>query len=118
MPQQHKDTTAPRQNTVAHLGPAQQAEEANRMSDELTTLQGEFPDFRIWRETIADRVRYVARSRHANLNPHTVVTDDLAELRAALKSSPDTTRTPAGPASGTVNVANPIPEIAERVHGG
>ena len=34
-----------------------------------------------------DRVRYVARSLHPGLNPHTVVTDDVGELRAALEHS-------------------------------
>jgi hypothetical protein len=59
--------------------------------DELTSLRKAFADFRIWRETIGERARYVARSQRAGLNPHTVVTDDLAELRAALEPSPDAT---------------------------
>jgi hypothetical protein len=57
------------------------------MHDELTGLQEEFPSFRIWTETIGKRARYVARSQRPGLNPHTVVTDDAAELRAALEPS-------------------------------
>src|ERR1022692_966284 len=53
----------------------------------LAGLREEFPCFRIWRERTCDRIRYVARSLHPGLNPHTVVTDDLDELRAALEPS-------------------------------
>jgi hypothetical protein len=80
------------------------------MSDELATLQGEFPRFRIWQETIHDRVRYVARSTHTGLNPHTVVTEDLAEVRAALEPTPDAVRRHAEPANGTAkHTAPPLP---------
>jgi O-methyltransferase involved in polyketide biosynthesis len=54
------------------------------MSDELGVLQEEFPAFRIWREDISGRTRYIARSQHAGLNPHTLVTADPDELRGAL----------------------------------
>ena len=50
----------------------------------LTALQQEFPQFSIWRENVHGRSRYVARSQHLNLNPHTVITDDPDELRTAL----------------------------------
>ncbi len=53
----------------------------------LTALQDEFPQFRIWRESIHGRHRYVACSQHLDLNPHTVITDDPEELRAALGRS-------------------------------
>jgi hypothetical protein len=53
----------------------------------LAGLREDFPCFRIWRERTCDRIRYVARSLHPGLNPHTVVTDDLDELRAALEPS-------------------------------
>jgi hypothetical protein len=43
--------------------------------------------FRIWRESVDGGVRYIARSPHLGLNPHTVVTTDPAELRAALALS-------------------------------
>jgi len=52
---------------------------------ELAGLRKEFRGFRIWREITGDRVRYVARSQFPGLNPHTVVTADAAELRAALE---------------------------------
>jgi hypothetical protein len=58
------------------------------VSDEVTGLQAEFPAFRIWREDFPGRRRYVARSRHQSLHPHTVVTADLGELRDALQSRP------------------------------
>jgi hypothetical protein len=51
----------------------------------LTALRADFPCFRIWREETYDRARYIARSLHPGLNPHTVVTDDAGELRAALE---------------------------------
>jgi S-adenosyl methyltransferase len=55
--------------------------------DELAELRKRFPSFRIWREITRDRCRYVARSQRAGLNPHTVVTADMAELEAALEPS-------------------------------
>jgi hypothetical protein len=48
-------------------------------------VEEQFPCFRIWREVTCDHARYVSRSLHLRLNPHTVMTDDLAELRAALE---------------------------------
>jgi hypothetical protein len=51
---------------------------------ELASLQADFPQFRIWRENLPGRHRYVARSQHLSVNPHTVITDDPDELRAAL----------------------------------
>jgi O-methyltransferase involved in polyketide biosynthesis len=47
-------------------------------------LRSEFPTHKIWRDETPGRVRYVARSRYQGLGPHTVVTPNLAELRAAL----------------------------------
>jgi hypothetical protein len=52
--------------------------------DPLPVLQRQFPAFRIWRENIYGRRRYVARSQHLNQHPHTVITDDPDELRDAL----------------------------------
>lgn len=57
--------------------------------DELAGLREQFPGFRIWREITGERVRYVARRLRVGLNPHTVVTADKAELRAALEPSRD-----------------------------
>jgi hypothetical protein len=56
-------------------------------ADPLPALRADFPAFRIWREDVCDRVLYVTRSLHLGLNPYTVVTDDPAELRAALELS-------------------------------
>ncbi len=50
----------------------------------LTALQDEFPQFLIWRENVYGRRRYVARSQDLSVNPHTVITSDPDELRAAL----------------------------------
>ena len=61
------------------------AAEDAAISKELAVLKAEFPAFQIWREEMPGRARFVARSLHADLNPHTVVTSDLAELRAALE---------------------------------
>lgn len=57
-------------------------------SASLPTLRAEFPDFRIWRETIGDRVRYIGRSLDLGIGPHTVITADLGELRAVLADAP------------------------------
>ena len=56
-------------------------------ADHLPALRADFPAFRIWREDAGGRILYVARSQYPSLNPHTVVTDDPAELRAALEPS-------------------------------
>ena len=53
-------------------------------TDDLPILRQQFPGFEIWREDTGDRTRYVARRRHTWLSPHTVVTADPDELRAAL----------------------------------
>ena len=50
----------------------------------LAELQAECPAVRIWREQVCDRVRFVARGLTLDVHPHTVITGDLAELRAAL----------------------------------
>jgi O-methyltransferase involved in polyketide biosynthesis len=55
------------------------------LSDDLTVLRTEFPAYKIWQEHTPGRARYVARSLRDGLNPHTVVTSDLAELRDALE---------------------------------
>jgi hypothetical protein len=52
--------------------------------DPLPPLCAEFPGFRIWREITGDRTGYIARSLHPCTSPHTVVTDDLSELRDVL----------------------------------
>jgi hypothetical protein len=66
--------------------------------NELAELQEQFREFHIWREVIRERARYVARSHHLGLHPHTVITDDPAELRAALQAG----------VSLCANTANPV----------
>jgi hypothetical protein len=56
-------------------------------SDPLSALQEQFPAFRIWREDAYGQVRYIVRSQHPGQHPHTVVTADLGELRAALSDA-------------------------------
>jgi hypothetical protein len=52
---------------------------------EIAVVQQDFPQHQIWREIIGDRApRYVARARSLDTHPHTVITGDLGELRAAL----------------------------------
>jgi len=60
--------------------------------DDLAVLRADYPGYKIWREITPGRDRYVARSLIAGLNPHTVVTDDLGELRGVLgpAAAPDT----------------------------
>jgi hypothetical protein len=53
---------------------------------ELARLRGEFPTHLIGTETIPGLgVRYLARARQHDANPHTVLTPDLHELREALE---------------------------------
>jgi SAM-dependent methyltransferase len=59
------------------------------VTEDLTALMAEFPTYRIWREGTPGRARYVARSRHQGLSPHTVVTPDITELREALTPAQD-----------------------------
>ena len=61
----------------AHQDPATRA-------SELTSLQQEFPGFRIWWEVTGKHARLVAVRRNLGTKPHTVVTADVEELRAAL----------------------------------
>ncbi len=64
---------------------------------ELADLQQDFPGYRIWQEPMGGQTRLVAVRREPGTGPHTLVTADLVELRAALAKS-----TPAipGPAQG------------------
>jgi len=55
-----------------------------QVEDELASLRASFPQFHIWRETVGERRRYVARRLAPGTHPHTVVTPYPAELRTAL----------------------------------
>jgi hypothetical protein len=54
---------------------------------ELADLQQDFPGYRIWQEPMGGRIRLVAVRREPGIGPHTLVTADLIELRAALTQS-------------------------------
>jgi hypothetical protein len=58
------------------------------LSDELASLQADFPQFRIWRETTCQGTKYIARRLHPDIHPHTLVTPDPGEIRAELSASP------------------------------
>jgi SAM-dependent methyltransferase len=53
--------------------------------EDLATVRADYPGYQIWREITPGRDRYVARSLLPGLNPHTVVTADLSELRGVLE---------------------------------
>jgi hypothetical protein len=55
----------------------------------LARLRADFPDFDISRDVTHGRTRYVSRRRRPGVQPHTVVTADLDELRATLSSRLD-----------------------------
>jgi O-methyltransferase involved in polyketide biosynthesis len=63
----------------------------------LASLQQDFPGHRIWREVTGERVRYIARSLHLGVSPHTVVTADLGELRMLLGDFPARSLPAGGP---------------------
>jgi hypothetical protein len=79
------------QIATAPLAPAPDGHEPTdgtlSLPDPLPALVAEFPAFRIWRESICGRVRFIACRLHPDLHPHTVITADLDELRAALAPS-------------------------------
>jgi hypothetical protein len=60
------------------------SQDAAATADDLASLLQQFPGFRIWREVTGEHARLVAVRRHAGTRPHTVVTNDADELRAAL----------------------------------
>jgi hypothetical protein len=63
------------------------AEEEGRAAAKLAAVCEEFPGYRIWREIIGDRTRYIARSLRPGTRPHTLVTADLDELRDTLRTA-------------------------------
>jgi hypothetical protein len=66
----------------------------------LAALRQEFPGYRVWLEPVYGRYRFVARRLHPGTRPHTVITSDPAELRAALAvaSPPQPPAVPGSPA--------------------
>jgi O-methyltransferase involved in polyketide biosynthesis len=75
------------------------------VGEDLAVLRSEFPAFRIWEERLPGRTRYVARSRTEGVNPHTVITADLGELREALRPAPAATSRPIAWSSSEPNIA-------------
>jgi hypothetical protein len=58
--------------------------------DELALIAAGFPAYRLWRSIAAGHSRYVAQSTDLDAHPHTVVTDNLTELAAALATGQQT----------------------------
>jgi S-adenosyl methyltransferase len=71
--------------------------------DPLPGLRSDFPAFRIWREDVRGRVRYIACRQRRDLHPYAIVTDDPEELRAALAPAGET---------GLVPLSTETPSIA------
>ena len=76
-----------RRDNAAGVGRAARADD-----NALCTLRADFPQFRIWPEIIGARTLYIAHRLRRDTHPHTLVTADLNELRAALSEDPDNTR--------------------------
>jgi len=58
------------------------------VSEDLAVLRAEFPAYEMWQEDTPGRIRYVARSRAPGVNPHTLITADVEELREVLRTAP------------------------------
>ena len=76
-----------RRDNVAGVGRAARADD-----NALCALRADFPQFRIWPEITGARTLYIARRLRRDSHPHTLVTADLNELRAALSEDPNNTR--------------------------
>jgi len=53
--------------------------------DELALVAAGYPAFQFWRETTPEHSRFIARASDLRVHPSAVITDDLAELREALR---------------------------------
>jgi hypothetical protein len=53
----------------------------------LAALRKDFPGYRVWLEPARGQYRFVARRLRPGTRPHTVITSDPAELRAALAAA-------------------------------
>jgi len=87
-------------------------EAAPASKDQLAALCDDFPQFWIWREDVRGQVRYVARRRDQRQHPHTVVTADPGELRAALSDSPVQPKRSQPASPGTARFTPEIPHPA------
>ncbi len=66
----------------------------------LAALRREFPGYQVWLEPSRGRYRFVAVRLHPGTGPHTVITDDPTELRAALAPLRRHEPSPAAPPRG------------------
>ena len=64
--------------------------EVSAVGEDLAVLQAEFPAYKIWQEQIAGPGPVCGPQPAPGVNPHTVITADVAELREALQ--PDARR--------------------------
>jgi hypothetical protein len=53
--------------------------------DELALIAAGFPAFSVWRQILHDRTLYTAQARDLATHPSTVITQDVTELRTALR---------------------------------
>jgi hypothetical protein len=53
--------------------------------DELALIAAGFPAFSVWRQVLYDRTLYTAQARDLATHPSTVITQDVTELRSALR---------------------------------
>ncbi len=91
---------------------------------ELARLQDDFPGFRIWQQATGERTQLTAVRRHRGISPHTVVTADVAELRAVLNGHRHTVAslatgslsTPAGPGVITLTAPDGQDLCHDRAH--
>src|SRR6266700_1567906 len=77
------DHASPRRENLMASPPG----DPSTVAADLARLHAEFPGYRIWHEITGNRARLVAVRRPPGISPHTVVTADPAELRAALTAS-------------------------------
>lgn len=61
---------------------------------DLDTARRDFPGYRIEVEPVPGRRRFIARRTEPGPGPHTLVTSDLAELRAELSPTQQPTASP------------------------
>jgi len=58
--------------------------------DDLALIAAGFPAYRLWRSIAVGHRRYVAQTTDLDTHPYAVMTDNLAELAAALAAGQQT----------------------------
>ena len=71
---------------MVHADSRPAATDEAAVAAELQQLREDFPRYAIGVVTAYDRMRYLGQRRQPGPGPHTVLTDDLAELRDALSA--------------------------------